>query len=339
MRYLFLLLTMATTALADTNLFNDGKWLIDGATDVMPGASDIQIVVDKVPVGAYSELKFYYKTESNGFAQVFSMTGRGDLRPALPAGNVGGAFRVGGYWDCVQGFIGHMAVTEISWKSKSKGNGFLQVSGKMANGNSIAVEKMRIYFLPVFDDLLRVGVDLQMEATRDFCVDLTKHETQEEFRAITMVSNFTSTNQHANDLVKYVKINEKNCAGIYGCVTDRESFCVTLTNAVPGLLINAPRRLGDERMFFAHSTNLPAATPTLAVVHYSPNKGRIKPQGTYVPTDDPTAENVEVFGNWVDAKKEYKAGKKILKLRVALEATPPKNLNCDSIQEPQPPAP
>jgi sugar lactone lactonase YvrE len=67
---------------------------------------------------------------------------------------------------------------------------------------------------------------------------------------------------------------------------------------------------------------------------FSPNRGRIKPQGVFTATTDPAVENVLFFGNWVDAKRGYKAGQKIGRFRVSLEVTPPRQPNCEVYQDP-----
>jgi hypothetical protein len=333
-KFILLFLAVAVTARADVNLFNDGTWLIDGATDPASNAASIELFVDKESIGSFSELKFYYNTGSNQFAQVYSITGRGTFAPALPSPGVpGGVFRLINYWDCDQGLVGPVAVTELGWKSKPSKNGTLELTGRVSNQNSIESKKFRLFFLPASSNLVQLALDFQLRATRDFCVDLTRHATQQQFRTVTMYSNFVSAEQHGNDLARSIKITEKNCAGIYGCVTKRESFCVALTNAPTGQLINSPRRLGDRRMWLAHTSALPELTPTLAVAYFAPGPGRIKPQGLFTPTDDPTVENIQFWGNWVDAKKQYKQKQTVGRFRVILEAAWPKALNCDTFQK------
>jgi len=336
-RSLLILLAGAASALADTNLFNDGTWLIDGVTTPGTNARSINIVVDKQLVGEFSELKFYYDAGNGSFAQVFSIQGNGTWQPALPSpGEAGGVFRLASYWDCDQGFVGPMAVTELGWKTKAGKKGRLELTGKLSNSNSLAADKMKVTFLPVKTDQLRVDLDFQLRATRNFCVDLTRQEEQDQFRAVTMHSNFTSTNGYANDLVRFIKIKSKDCAGIYGCLTKKESFCIPLSSAPAGYLVNSPRRLGESRMLLAHTTTAPRNTPSLAVQYTKPGQGRIKPQGFITPANDPSLENVEYWGNWVDVKSEYKARRQIGRFRVTLEATAPKLFNCDTEQTPAP---
>ncbi|MEI6083113.1 MAG: hypothetical protein WCS70_02300 [Verrucomicrobiota bacterium] len=338
-RTVLCLLAGAVSTLADTNLFSDGTWLIDGAADPGPNASSISIVIDKSPAGSFTELKFYYNTGGSNFAQVFSIKGNGTWQPALPPPSVpGGVFRLASYWDCEQGFIAPMTVTELGWKSKGSKKGTLELTGKMTNGNSMSADKMKITFQPTETDLVRVDLEFQLRATRDFCVNLNRDNIQDEFRAVTMYANFTNPNEYANDLARYIKITSKDCAGIYGCSTKREAFCISLTNAPAGYLVNAPRHLGDKRNVLYHTSELPRNTPSLAIAHFSPNQGRFKPQGVFTPTDDPAAENVQYFSNWVDAKKDYKTKQRVGKFKLSLEASSPKSPNCDALQEPASPA-
>jgi hypothetical protein len=338
MRWLVLMMVGAATVLADTNLFQDGKWLIDGATDPEPDARLIQIIIDQEPAGQFSELKFYYQTGSNTFEQIWSLKGSGVFRPSLPApGIVGGAFRIGGYWDCAAGYVGHFAVTDLQWKSKSSGKGELRLQGRLTNDHSMVGEKLDLRFLPVEVDWVQLAMSYQLRATRDFCV-VRNDETQDEFHAIEMLSNFVSTNQHRNDLCRYVK-SESTDYGYYGSSSKREPFCIRLSDLTDGYIVRNPRRLGDPRMQLAHTAAAPTNTPTLAVAYTAPNRGRIKPQGVLAATDDPTVENVMFFGNWVDTKREYKTGQKVGKFRVVLEITPPKQPNCETYQEPPTSAP
>ena len=47
----------AVNSLADTNIFNNGIWVIDGASDTGPNSRDIIVTVDGAPAGSFSELK------------------------------------------------------------------------------------------------------------------------------------------------------------------------------------------------------------------------------------------------------------------------------------------
>ena len=89
----------------------------------------------------------------------------------------------------------------------------------------------------------------------------------------------------------------------------------------------------------AHTSSLPQNTPGLTGVYRSPHGGQIKPQGSYTPTDDPGAENVEFWGNWINAKKSYKAKRKIGRFRLSLQVTAPKSPSCDEYQTPAIPSP
>ena len=154
-----------------------------------------------------------------------------------------------------------------------------------------------------------------------------------------MYSNYTSADEYANDLARYVKLKSKTCFGIYGCITRLQSFCISLTNAPAGYLVKNPQRLFNGRMVLLHTSPLPQNTPGMAVTYVSPNHSHIKPQGFFTPTDDPSAENVEYWGDWLGARKNYRANRRVGRFRLALEVSSPKELDCDIVQEPPIPSP
>jgi hypothetical protein len=324
-------LAVVLTVRADTNLYDNGTWFVDGATDPGPNPSDIGVTMDDVPVGSFSELKLYFNVPNVGTTQVFSIKGNGTLQPSLPPpSEAGGVFQMASYWDCEQGFIPSVEIQQLDLRSKTNGNGTLQMRGQISNLNSMQASDLMLKFHPVETDSVRVDVRYQLKATRDFCVDLTKDNTQDEFRAVTMLTNFLSTETNANNQVRYTKITDKICTG-YDCWTKKKSFCADLLNQ-DGYVINTPHRLGKPELFLMHKTPVPRNTPTLIVSFRSPRKGHIKPQGSVIASSDPTALNVNVWGNWLDAKRQYKAGRKVGRFRFALEIEPPQERNCDREQ-------
>lgn len=334
MRFLLLLLVAVASATADTNLFHSGQWRIDGATDAGPNPRSINLVADKTPVGAFSELKFYGNLGGSNFAQVFSIKGNGTFQPLLPDAPAGGVFRLASYWDCDQGFVGPLAVTDLAWKTKAGKKGQLELTGTFSNGTSLAANKVKITFFPPETNSVRVELRYNLVATRRFCVNRNNKEIQDVFRAVSMFSNFTSPTEYANDLIRYQRVTEKICFGLYGCYTKRQAICAALTNSAAGYLLVSPRSITKQRLQFAHTTNAPTNTPTLATVWSAPGSGQFKPQGYLTPTEDSTAENVEVWSNWSKIKQTYKARKKVGKFKVVLEATDPRDFNCDKLQEP-----
>ncbi|HUK82976.1 MAG TPA: hypothetical protein VLZ12_10135 [Verrucomicrobiae bacterium] len=316
---------------ADTNLYDDGTWFVDGATDPGPNPSDIVVTMDGATIGVFSEMKLYFNVPNVGTAQVFSIKGNGTLQPSLPPpGEPGGVFQMAGYWDCEQGLIPAVVIQEIALPSKGSKKGLLQMSGQISNLNSMQADDLTLKFYPVETDSVRVRVSYQLKATRDFCVDQTKDDTQEEFYAVTMLSNYLSSEANENNQVRYVKIKDKICSG-FDCVTKKKSFCADLINQ-DGYIINTPRRLGKPDMFLMHTSPVPRNTPTLMVSFRAPSKRSIKPQGYVTASTDPAAQNVSFWGNWVDVKHQYKARHKVGRFRFTLEIEPPQERNCDREQ-------
>jgi hypothetical protein len=323
---------LSPSVTADTNLVTTASWTIDGAVDPGPNPRDIMVSVDGKAAGTFSELKVYSTVASGVVAQVFSVKGNGMLQPALPPpGEVGGAFYLASYWDCAQGLVPPLAIVELNLKSKVGKNSPLQWRGKLSNSNSLESTSFSLKFYPPKTDSVQVDVRYRLVATRDFCVDATAADKPDTFRAVTMAANYISADAQDNDTLRYVRLLEKICLGFGICHTRSASFCAAFTNAT-GYVLAQSYRLGGQRLFLEHSQAVPRNTPTLAVFFQSPPRGRFKPQGFVTATDDPTAPNVSVWGNWSDAKTSYRAGKKLGQFRYSLEASTPKPLGCDRPQ-------
>ena len=308
-------------ARADTNLLSSGKWVVDGA--LLTNAQPIRVTVGRTTL-AVSELKFFYNFGGTNLVQVFAAAGSGTFQPALPAGEVGGAFQLGSYWDCAQGLVGPLAITDLVLPGKAKHNGVLQLTGALANGNSLRGDKLVLTFYPPTTNTVRVDVQCRLVATRNFCVDQSGATEQDKFRVVTMAANYTSPADYDNDLARYIWLAEKDCFGWYGCYTRYKSECISVTNQLPGYLINTPRSLGKPWLMLAHTTATPRVTPSLQVAFRSP--GGIKPQGFWeVPA-------IELWGNWTGVKKSYKAKQGVLRLNCTLEATPPRSVSCEELQ-------
>jgi hypothetical protein len=332
-RALLLVLSGALPGYADTNLFSDGTWIVDGATDPGPNPSEINVVTNALPAGAFSELKFYCNIDDTNLVQVFSIKGNGTFQPTLPPpGETGGAYTIGSYWDCDQGFIGSMAVTELALGGKPKGNGRLQVQGKLSNRNSMQSDDLTLVFQPVETNSVRVDVSYKLIATRDFCVDRANEDAEDEFRVVSMQANYLSPETNDNDLVRYQKVVEKVCIGFDCSVTKKHSYCVAITNGM-GYVINNPRQLADRDVSFFHTQTTPRNTPTLQVSFRSPAKRSMKLQGFVSQTSDPSEPNVQLWGNWMGVRGHYNGGQKIGNFRYTLKAEAPRLPNCDRVQE------
>ena len=320
-----LLLAGGLPALADTNLLTSGRWAVDAVTDPVTNGTTLSVVVGKSAPTSVTELKFFYNFDGVNLVQVFSITGAGAFRPALPPpGEVGGSFQLGSYQDCELGLIGPLAVTNLVLPAQVKKNGILQLRGGLANGTSLRSRQLTLQLFPPQSDLIRMDMRCRLVATRNFCVTQAAPAQQDKFRAVSMTADYLSATNADNDLIRYVRTTEKICVGLWGCYLRHQSDCVNLTNEQPGYLINTPHPLGNPWLLLAHTSTMPRNTPSLQVAIRSP--AGIRPQGFLA------APTVTLWGNWWRVKKSYKTGQSVLALHCSLEALTPRPIGCDWVQ-------
>lgn len=287
-RWLWLILAASAPVWGDTNLFTGGNWLIDG----VPSNSVPVLTVGR---GAFSELKFYHSVDGTNYVQAFSITAAGAFQPAL----TGGAFQLGSYWDCLQGFIGPMTVTSLKWARHPVKKGHLLLTGTLGNGSSLRGDKLALDFFPPATNAVRVDVSCQLTATRDFCVERSRLGTTDVFRVVSMISSDSA-------VARYVRIVEKICVpfGFFtSCYVNYKSVCAPLTNPATALFPN-PHPLGKRELQVGH----------LKVAFQEPKAGQLKPQGQVVD------ETAEVWGNWQKIKDHYRKRQRVLRLRCSLAA-------------------
>jgi hypothetical protein len=318
-------------ALADTNLLNAGKWSIDGADDPASNASPISVSVDREPAVSFSELKVFYDLSNLGPTQIFAIRGSGVLQPFLaPPSTTGAVFRINSYWDCDEGFVPPMQITELAMKSHGGGK-TLKIRGRISNDDSLEATDFTLNFLPPRTNSASVELTYRLAATRELCVDMTQRGTQDVFRVVTMQTNYLSADEHQNDRVRFVRIVEKICGGLFGCHVRKKSFCFDLLNE-EGYLVKSPRSLSSSLQLL-HRDATPQNSPALLVKFRAPSKSSFKPQGFTTVASGADELNVSVWGNWADAKDRYKARQRIGRFRYTLSAEPPKDRSCDALQE------
>jgi len=318
-------------ALADTNLVTNGSWVIDGTDDTGPNPTNITMTVHRRAAGSFSKLVVSYDVGGTGVVTICTITGAGEIRMALPPpGEFGGSFFTTGYWDCDDGFIPTLLLTELDIRVKGGKNGTVEFKGKASNGTSMAAKDFSLKFYRPRPDLVRADVRYSLVATRDFCVDQTIHTNADNFPVIRMAANYLSGTEQDNDQLRYLKVTGRTCV-LGQCITDKESFCNDLVNQ-DGFIIDGGTRIGDPTIYFVHTQALPRITPTLEARILMPPHARIKAQGFVTASADPTAQNVGVWGNWMDAEARYRAGRKVGKFRYRLRVVPPRAFHCDHEQ-------
>jgi hypothetical protein len=332
MKFLFLVLFAAGVARADTSVLTSRAWRVDGAMDTGPDPRDINVVVDKQPVGAHSELKVFFNYDGTNWQQIFSIKGQGTIQPIVPPPLVpGGTFRLTSYRDCVEGLAPPLEFTDLEFRSSNSRRAPLRVKGRLSNFDSLAVTDLRMKFYAPDTNAVAVDITYQLRATRDLCVDRTFDKEQDEFRLAEMRANFTSPQTNQNTRLRHIRIKDKTCPVVSDCVTTKEAFCADLAG-VTGYLLTKPRLLADKSVQLLHTNAVPQNTPTLEIDFRSPPHGRVKPQAWIEPTDDPSEPNVTAWGNWVKARKTYHAGKTVTRVRVVLLARDPHNPRCDQLR-------
>ena len=318
-------------AFADTNVVDQGGWVIDGTDDTGPNPTNIAMSIHGHAAGSFSKLVVSYDVGGTGVVTVGTITGAGEIRLAPPPpGEFGGSFFTTGYWDCDDGFIPTMMLTELDIRVKGGKNGSLQLKGKISNGTSMAAKNFQLKLYAPQPDLVRADVRYSLVATRDFCVDQTIHTNADNFPVLRMAGNYLSATDQDVDKVRYFKVVGKTCV-LGHCVTQKDTYCNDLVNQ-DEFIFDGGTRIGDPMIFLAHSQTVPRNTPTLEARILKPVHAQIRIQGTVAASADPTAQNVNFWGNWTEARDQYRDGHKVGKFQYRLQAVPARAITCDHEQ-------
>jgi hypothetical protein len=330
-------LVAALPAAAQTGLFDNGTWSLIGIEGVDPSAHKIAVTVDKQAVGAFSQLVLRYNFENFGPSATCQISGEGPIRMLMPPPSApGGHFELASYWDCTAGLVPGVAFTEIEFQTKGNAKRPLKATGKLSNFDSLEATKVKMQFPPADTNRVAFEMKYQLRATRDICVDVSGHDNQDEFRTATISANYLSAETNQNDLVRYTRIKDKKCDPYSGCHLSKETYCAPLLGE-SGYLFGSPRPMADPTLTLFHSSSLPLPTPSLAIDLNSPSRKSLKPQAFIAPVADTEVENIVVWANWLNVKKEYRARHKLSNFRVTLFARDPRKPSCDQTKDP--PAP
>jgi len=300
---------------ADTKIFEQGNWVVSGATDSAPNARKIRVSVAGVAKGKYSELKIARRVNRSNYPQVFSVKGSGALRAVLPDGVFGGTFYGTGYWDCDPdiGFVQDLFITRLDLTLDA--GKVLRMSGKATNLNSLRAPNFTLRLLPSVQNSITVEVNYKLVATRNFCVDETRQEQSEGFRIARIASNYISPSVHDSDVARYTDASQ-------------QIVCANLVNQ-DGFILNSPTTLGQSSIMLAHTTILPELDPTLTIEFIQPPLSQITPQGYVSASSDPNDDNVDFWGNWDGARASYSKGETIRRFEYKLKATAPGAVTCN----------
>lgn len=307
------------SVLADTLLFSQDNWIVDGAADTgtNPPPVNMRVSVEGKPVGRYSELKIHHEIGGLGAPQVFSVKGNGAMRAVLPPpGEFGGTFYATGYWDCDAGFLQGMRFLKLDIRLDPKDPGILRIRGKASNQDSLRAPNFTIRVLPVTSAFFSARASYKLIATRDLCVDFNRQMLHEGFRVARIASNYLSGATHDSDQARYVN-------------SEQVKFCAGLLNQ-NGFIFANPLPMGQARLFLVHRDDEPRATPTLRIRFGMPAPAQITPQGYVTQSVNPNDDNVDLWGNWDSVAASYTRGAAVGKFLYDLEASAPMPLSCDS---------
>src|SRR5258708_32781011 len=117
----------------DTNLLDNGFWVMDGTDDTGPNPTNIALSVDGHAVSSFSELVLSYNVGGSGVVAVCTIKGSGGIRLSLPPpGEFGGTFFTTGYQDCDEGLIPTMSITVLDIRAKNGPVGDVHLNGKIS---------------------------------------------------------------------------------------------------------------------------------------------------------------------------------------------------------------
>ncbi len=257
------LAAFALPAEADTDLFDNGRWAVVGATDAGADPRDIAVSINGAPVGNFSELKLYFVFTGAGVPQVFSITGRGAVRASLPPPGVfGGSFWLTRYWDCAIGLVPSLVIPQLNLVVDPKNPQVLIFEGAVSNETSFGASDFRLKFpSPNFNET-KVEVSYTLIATRDFCVDSSRQAREEGFQVARMTSSFIDDDEKRNDFFRY-QTQLASCNG-FGCIGVNGSVCGSLHNE-DDELVCFEDKLTDPGLMLVHSSPFPRNTPTLKI--------------------------------------------------------------------------
>jgi hypothetical protein len=339
MRFLWLILAVALcpgAATADTQLFSGGDWEVDGFEDLAlaPGAfGNITVSVNGTNVGNFIELKVFHIDNSNVLSQVFSVRGTGAIQPAVPpAGAFGPSAQLTAYWDCESNALVRMAITQLDIRLASRTSKRLRMKGSASNFDSFDAPNFALLFFAPRPRSVKVDVKYRLVAARDFCVSRTSTNHSDGLHVASLAANYVSGQIRNVDFARYLAITDRSCVPFLGCSVSRRTFCANILNE-DALLYDKPRRLGSPSISLIHRDEQPTNTPSVSLFFRVPHAAAIRPQGQITASSAPDTDNVEFWGEWARAKREYKDGDRIHRVHFRIKAVPAGPKDCDFVSD------
>lgn len=317
----------AVSGRADTEIYNDGVWIVDGVASASPNVTNIDVTVDGQLVGSFTELKVH-RSVSGAFQQVFLFEGNGGLSPAVPpAGEFGGTFRLTGYWDCYAGERLDVRITNLNIQSNTGNTSALKFNGALSNGTSLQSTDLTLKLLLGSDNNVRMDVRYTLYATSSVCVDPYRQQYGEGFQVARIASNYISDQIKDNDAARINTVLGQSC-GCCGCNRVTGFVCASFFNGT-GYIYPYASFMTDSGLYMLHGIPGPRNTPALKIELKKPGHGKCSAQGYIVTTTDPTEDNANLWINWDQAYTQYAPGQKIRKFQFRLLGQLPEAKYCD----------
>jgi hypothetical protein len=320
-------LFVAVCCRADTVLYNDGVWIVNGI-DAGTNLDYIEVSVGGQPVGSFTELtvqRFF----AGGLPLIYSIQADGALQPAVPpTGALGGAFHLTSYWDCYLGQQPDARIISLNIQPNSKNFNYLKFNGVLSNGTTLQATDLKMKLYLPNDSTVRLDVRYKLYATFNICIDPSHQQAGEGFQVARMASNYISTQVKDNDGANVKGFVGPVC-GCCGCKWQKGGVCANFTNET-GYIYPYFVWMANTQALMLHSLAGPRNTAALRIGIKKPSRKNCGVDGYTVFTTDPTEDNVTLWVNWQTAKPSYGAGQKVQAVRLTLDALLPQPVvSCD----------
>lgn len=327
--FLWLMAAFSARCVADTLIYNDGVWIVNGADEADPGLNRIGVSLAGQPVGRFTELKVF-RSFGGGFPQIFTIQANGGLQPAVPpSGDFGGTFHLTRYWDCFAGLQPDLRITTLNIQPNSKKFNTLNFNGNLSNATSLQATDLTLQLVLPDNDTVRLAVRYTLYATRSICVDPWRQQYGEGFQVARIASNYISSQIHDNDGAKVNGVAGVTC-DCCGCFSVAGHICASFFNAA-AYVFPFPIRMKGPTLLAVNWQPGAQNTAALRIVTKRPSPPKSSVQGVTVFSTDPTADNVNLWLNWPYANSQYTPGQKVGMFRFSLEATLPESTSCDFV--------
>jgi hypothetical protein len=317
---------------ADTALYNDGVWIVNGIDEPGTNLNRIAVTVGGQPAGNFTELAVF-RSFGGGFPQVYSIQADGSLQPAVPpSGVLGGTFHLTGYWDCYAGQQLDLRFVALNIQPNTKKLNSLRFNGTVSNGSTLQATDYAMTLDLPNDSTVRLDVRYTLYATANVCVDQWEQQSSQGFQAVRIASNYISSQEMKNDGLQIKGYLGPFCDCCH-CWWQKGYICANFTNQT-GSVLPYSASMASSQLLMVHRQVGPNNTAALKIDLKSPSRSSCMVQGSTVLTADPAEDNVSLWINWGKAKSQYTIGKKVRPFRFKLEAQLPQAVACDYIVVP-----